>query len=362
MKILFIPDYKGNPYQQSLKDALRHRGVSVIISGGGRRLPLLSALKTHGIPDILHLHWTYPCVVRDNPIRGTIAVFRFIAELIIIRLFGIKLVWTVHNLFDHERGVPLERLLNQSLVYLSDQLITHCDFGRKAVMSAYGLPERLRHKIVVIPHGHLINSYENQVGRKESRVRLGLSREQLVFLFFGQIRPYKGISNLIDTFRKLQDPQARLLIVGNSKMQELRNELIGRSQTDSRVRLVLKRVQASEVQVYMNASDVVVLPYQDMLTSGAALLAMSFKKPVIMPRLGCVPELFTNHDLLFDPDDDNGLVKAMQRAMTTDLVTMGLDNYQRAKSFDWGKIAQKTWDVYDRCCLGSPKLRPESSN
>ena len=104
-----------------------------------------------------------------------------------------------------------------------------------------------------------------------------------------------------------------------------------------------------QIQVYMNASDAVILPYRDILTSGAAILAMSFGRACIAPRLGCINDILDEHGaFLYDPDATDGLVRALKSAVASgrDLSRMGAYNRYLAKQWDWERIAQRTLDVY----------------
>jgi len=69
-----------------------------------------------------------------------------------------------------------------------------------------------------------------------------------------------------------------------------------------------------------------VLPYRQILTSGSAMLGMSFGKPVIAPAIGGLPEVCPKEarSLLYDPDDEYGLDKAIDQAMSMDR-----DTYRR---------------------------------
>ena len=113
----------------------------------------------------------------------------------------------------------------------------------------------------------------------------------------------------------------------------------------------LEFIPAEELQVYLNAADVVVLPYKDILTSGAAVLAMSFGKPVIAPKLGCVAELIEEGvgGFLYDPEDEDGLLNAMRKAITANLRALGEYNLQKARELDWLRAAKATLEVYQRC-------------
>jgi glycosyltransferase involved in cell wall biosynthesis len=176
--------------------------------------------------------------------------------------------------------------------------------------------------------------------------------ESILFLFLGSIRPYKGIFELIDVFRNIESPKARLLIVGNPANETTKSDLLNRCELDSRIKTHLQYVPDDEIQIYMNAADVAVFPYTDILTSGSVLLAMSFGKSIVVPRIGCISEtLDAKGSFLYDPDDTNGLSAAMQTVLTSDLATMGRHNRANVESYDWKKIAQMTLSVYSKSVL-----------
>jgi len=116
---------------------------------------------------------------------------------------------------------------------------------------------------------------------------------------------------------------------------------------DERITLRLEFIPDEELPVLLGAADAVALPFRDILTSGSAILAMSYGRPVIAPSLGCLPEtLPADGNLLYDPDDDGGLRWALWRALTTDLDQLGERNLERARELDWGRIAESTAKLY----------------
>lgn len=352
MKVIFIPDYSsGNPYQHELAKALARYDVSVVMSDRISKFPILGAMMVHNKPNVLHVHWTLPFLLGNNRVKSIIKSIRFIAELVILKIIGIKIVWTVHNLLAHERqSKKLELFFHQLFARLCNLIIVHCVFARKTVLQTYHLPDYFKTKIFVIPHGNYINSYENIESRGQARSKLGLGNREFVFLYFGLIRPYKGVTQLVDAFLKLQSPQARLLLVGRPLNDAIKAELLYSCQSDSRIRAFLKYVPDKNVQIYMNAADVVVLPFQDILTSGSALLAMSFGKPIITPHIGCLSELLDSKgSFLYNPSEEEELLKAMQKALEARLAKMGLHNYAKAKHFTWNESAQKLYELYCTC-------------
>ncbi|MBI2952376.1 glycosyltransferase, partial [bacterium] len=117
---------------------------------------------------------------------------------------------------------------------------------------------------------------------------------------------------------------------------------------DGRIRIFTSSFfQNDEFQVYLNAADVVVLPFVDVLTSGSAITAMSFGKPVILPRLGCLPELADDTmGVLYSPEDATGLERALVEVRRRDLKAAGRAAFARARALDWDGIAARVAEVY----------------
>ena len=348
LKVVMLPCYGStNPYQSELANALRRLGVNVTLRNMNR-LPILRAIVSSWKPDILHLHWTHGFIVAENWIRTAAKTVRFVVELLIVRAVGIQIVWTVHNLSDHNGIRPgYEISVTRRLLWLFDRLIVHCQVARDAVISTYGMLEPSLERLHVIPHGHYMDCYENRIGRKEARTLLSYEEDIFLFLFLGIIRPYKGILGLIDAFRSIDSPCARMLIAGRPMDRDLERTLLCHCEEDKRIHADLRFIPDSEIQVYMNAADVAVLPYERILTSGSAALAMSFGKAIVAPSKGCISETVgTQGGFLYDANDPNGLQSAMRSALKANLPPMGGHNRKRIKQFSWDFIARETLNVY----------------
>jgi glycosyltransferase involved in cell wall biosynthesis len=194
-----------------------------------------------------------------------------------------------------------------------------------------------------------LNNYKNEVSKEEARSELGLDQEETVFLYFGQICPYKGVPYLIDEFTSIEAPNIRLLVVGNPMNELIEETIPKKSAIDDRITTVLEFVSDEDIQLYMNACDCVVLPYNEITTSGSAVLAISFGKPIIIPRRGCVPDqLDEKGSLIYPPDSPDGLRTALSQALDGDLMSMGEHNEKLARQHDWEEIAETTSQVYSR--------------
>jgi glycosyltransferase involved in cell wall biosynthesis len=96
------------------------------------------------------------------------------------------------------------------------------------------------------------------------------------------------------------------------------------------------------IPVYFSAADVVVLPFENILTSGSLVLAMSYGKPIIAPRLGNIPETIGAADwLLYDVDEAQGLGKAIEKSTRSDLDQLRKLTGEMSAQLGWDKIAHQ---------------------
>jgi len=202
-------------------------------------------------------------------------------------------------------------------------------------------------KLFVVPQGNYASFYENLVSREEARARLGAGKDEKVFLFFGSVRRYKGVLELVSAFKRTEGAGVRLLIAGNPYDGEIKDELERAAAGDARIKMFLKFVPDAEVQVYMNAADAVVLPYLEITTSAALLLALSFGKPVIAPSLGYIREILDPEGgIMYDSGDPEGLFLSIKKGLQCDLAAMGRHNLGRAAEYSWDDAARETFKIY----------------
>ncbi len=357
MKVLFLPDYSAaNAYQRALTDGLESRGVSVSAdpTGSRRVLPVVEALRRHGRPDVLHIHWTEPYIAGGSSKVSRVKAKRTLVELRLAKRSGIGLVWTAHDLFRHDRREdPNELAFMRSLFELVDTVIVHCSAAADGLLQTLGVGEAGRAKIAIIPHGHYKGAYADDVTREEARDRLGLPAEAKVISFVGWVRSYKGVWELYEAFTKLDEPDARLVIAGQAVDGAYAARLTAAAKGDERIHLSLGFVEDDDLQLYLRAADVVAAPFLEIFTSGSVLLAMSFERAVIAPRRGCVTDVLDEQGgILYDADDPQGLEGALRTAMDVDLEAMGRHNAADLSRFDWERVADATRDVYEAALKG----------
>lgn len=346
MKVLLFTAYRAatNPYLELLVGALRSGGVDLRVAAGARRLPLLRALLRHGRPDIVHFQWLHPFFTAATLPQAVFRTLVFWVQWMLVRLLGSRVVWTIHNVVDHERQQERwELVVNRALARAAAALIVHCGAAVPTVTAAYRVP---RGRVRVVPHGNYIGRYPEAPTRGEARRALGIASDLRVLLFFGSVRRYKGLEHLLEAFAGLEGAKLRLILLGPAHPPELRHSLAAQAASDRRVQVRFEFLPEHELPLYLGACDVVVLPYNDSLTSGAAVLAASYGRPILAPTLGCMNEFPATAAIFYDPREPAGLPRGLQRAMHAPVEAMGHSALRYIEQFPWSVVAQQTHAVY----------------
>lgn len=302
---------------------------------------------------VLHLNWLTPFYQHarqtlrsgvgpiDRLAAALMGARRFLDGLRAARAAGLRIVWTLHNLFPHERHYPwLDAPMRKRVRSLAHAMIVPCRCALAEVTARFGRPNEAWH----IPGGDLRALYPDHVSRRDARAALGLGDAGHTYVFFGKLREYKGLTTLVHTFRALPDPTLRLVIAGEPadarSLVTLHQAIAG----DRRVRVYPGNIPSDSVQVFMRAADSVVLPFTSVLNSATALLALGFGKPVVAPRLGCLPEIVGAGpaSILYAPGD---LGAALVDAQREDPLRER-DALARADAHDWSRVAQLTAECY----------------
>jgi glycosyltransferase involved in cell wall biosynthesis len=330
----------SNPFAALYAGALRDEGANV------DDLRVANLFRERY--DIVHVHW--PEWVLDG--RSRRRAVTFLTALAWARRRGARVVWTVHNLAHHERDVSAtgdHRFSNQvweRFFGLVDGFFSLTETGVAAVRDAF--PALRMTPAFVVPHGHYRDVYPNAVTPEAARAHLGIAPNARVCLFFGQVRPYKGVLELVRAFRDVDMPEAALVVAGRPVSDELAREITGAAAGDARIHVNLGLVPVGEVQHYLNAADVVALPYAETFNSGAALLALSFNRPIVAPASGSFPELAR--------EIGDGWITTYDGTLTDDVVRRALAPPEGARpapgthapldAFSWPAIGQRAMDAY----------------
>lgn len=331
----FLPWWPANPYQILLKKELNNMGVRVI---GNPPLSLLRLLTGRDGLDVVHIHWPH------GTYKTTLQFLHVLIVLITYRFLKNNLVWTVHELEAYETRHPRRDGWFRSVVMnLSRRLIVHGEYTRQVLLKNYDYPR----PIDVVRHPSYIGWYKDEVTREQARVKLGLPNDIRVYLYFGYIKPYKGVEDLIQAFGQLPDEQAVLYIVGRPLDGTIKREVEALAATDQRIRTHLAYIDDDEIQYFFRAADVVVFPFRNTQTSGSLMLALSYGCPVIAPAIATLPEYVgSDSGILFDPSRPGDLCRSLAKVAHAPLPQMALNARLRAESLSWRDMAAVHYQAY----------------
>jgi glycosyltransferase involved in cell wall biosynthesis len=336
--------HRCNPYAGLLAQALRDQDIELELGDNAFEKGWLEAGRADH--DVLHLNWLH-YFYRGEDLESTVERYLAFAEnLTHARSIGYRIVWTMHNIYPHERPFPeVDRLARLLVCRLAHGVIAHCQHAADLARRLFYREDGLH----VVPHGHFIDVFQNEISRREARDRLQVPQDAFVYLFFGNARAYKGVEELIQAFSDTAAEDAVLLLMMRRSFDTAYADSLKEAAAQhDRVHMATSPFFANEdFQVYLNASDVVVLPFTDVLTSGSAIAALSFGKPVVLPKRGCLPELVdATMGILYDPGEPEGLARALTDVRQRDLAAAGRAAYNRAQSLDWGDIAKRVAQIY----------------
>ena len=336
-RVLAYPK-SGTAYTERLYAEVEARQVTVVEgvwSGRWLRRNVRSG-------DIIHIHWpSFLYFDASSKIRTAVRLAKLYAYLWFARMLGAKLVWTAHNLYPHDGfDRKFHRIGRRIITSLANYVCVHGPSSAQLVERELKVAAA---RIRIAHHGHWLGHYPNQITRGESRARLNLPAGEFVYLFIGACRPYKGLESLIEAFAAMPRP-ARLLIAGKFTSPHYLDEIQALVRKTPAVELVPESIPDDELQLYLNAADCVVLPYRAILTSGTAMLAMSFGRPVVAPDLGGITDhLDFRCGLLYDADDPQGLTNALLRIRSLSFESAAI--IENARRFGWSQLVGALLEV-----------------
>ncbi len=360
--LLFYPDYSAsNSYQAHLYATSAAQGAEV---RGLAALSLDDDTMVTGLAAarwVFHQHWLHEVYRRhgDDEAAGQQALRRHFSLLRALKGFNCTLLWTLHNLVDHDASDVQQRLSQQavqSMVGLADQILVHdesaivalsaqagCDVSPKCSVLAHPLyddllllppswPAELK-DLDLLPGPVLASTLSSGTPLNpvvESGKRLAV--------MVGRMRPYKGGRELVAALDTLASRHAvdGLLVVmaGQLADDSLREAVVAlEDRCPGLVVLVPRRLTDAELAGLVSRADLVVMPYRRVLTSGTYFLATTFGKPSLAPRSGMFNHLIDHgHDGLLYDGSVSGLAAALEEALGLSperLVDMGA----RARAF-----------------------------
>lgn len=270
-------------------DRERHPYVALLgeaLAGAGLEVRSFSARGvTTDRPDVIHVHWPEHLLVPG--LKARLRALAMLAALVVARRRGTRLVHTAHNLAPHDDATTsFARWFLGTFDSLVDDLIVMADAGTPQLLAAR--PGLRGANVHHIRHGEFGPLVPVRYPRDAAKAHFGLASGRCSIVFVGQVRPYKGVPDLVDS---VQGVDADLLIAGPCTDATLAADLRRAATANGRVRFIDRFLDADELARAVRAADLIVLPYRQILNSGSVLLALSAGRRVLVPSTPTFLEL-----------------------------------------------------------------------
>jgi len=344
------PEMHGTPRLRflNLQGSMQNAGV-------GTRLKKVLALYARlfyyaatAEPKIFHILWNNKVQAFDRTLL-----------MLYYKMLGKKIVLTAHNVNAGRRD-DKDSLLNSVTLKIQYRLADHIFVHTKKMKDE--LEEQFHvgsAGVTIIPFGINNAVPDTDLTRAEARHRLGIRDGERTLLFFGAIKPYKGLEYLVAAFQKIaKGRNYRLIIAGERKkgseeyFDRIRQD-IARDASRKQIIQKIKFIPDGETELYFKAADVAVLPYTEIFQSGILFLAYRFGLPVIATDVGsfCESIIEGRTGFVCKPRDADDMASTIERYFASDVF---LDLEQRRQEIrdyasarhSWDEVGDLTRDVY----------------
>ena len=248
------------------------------------------------------------------------------------------LLFICHNVLPHDRS-KVDKALVRMAFRKVDGFIIHAEADREKLHSI-----RPGAKVLRTPHPEYAVFKElSTVTRREARSRLGLHGP--VILFFGYIRPYKGLKLLLEAMAIMRRSFDCTLVVAGEFYEDRSayDHLVAEYSLTDRVRFADHYIPNEEVATYFRAADLVVFPYLSATQSGILQVAYGFDMPVVATDVGGIGEAVRHGEtgLIVPPENPEAMAAAILRFFRDNL---GADFSEKIKAgrmeFRWDRLVR----------------------
>jgi beta-1,4-mannosyltransferase len=232
--------------------------------------------------NVVILHWPNEFFTTD----GKSATIKSIIKIAIIwlsrYLCHIRFIWVAHNATPHDRKKSV-RWLTRWFLRSMDGIIFLSAYSRDLIGALY--PESRGRNSLVTVHGHYRDVAVTPLTAKT------IPTGDVKLAYIGQVRPYKNLEVLVEAATRVSGLQ--LQVCGMAIDRSIGDALLARAGQVQHITLDLPDTPISDAkcEAIVDSADAVVLPYRNVLNSGAALFALSRNRPVLAPSIGSLPEL-----------------------------------------------------------------------
>lgn len=210
-------------------------------------------------------------------------------------------------------------------------------------------------KVVVIPNGVDIKSFDPGLSKKECREYLNLPLDKKILLYLNALVPEKGPDVLVKSMPKIIErvPEVHLVFVGKGRMRRELEKLSIKEGIQNHVTFA-GFIKEGLKPLYYKASDIFVIPSTGEHESFGIvnLEAMASGLPIVASRIGGIPDIVNDGEngLLVPPGNPDALAEAIVYLLKNENVreNMANDGRKKVRNYSWDKIAEQTEKIYKK--------------
>jgi glycosyltransferase involved in cell wall biosynthesis len=300
-------------------------------------------------PKVFHILWNSKVQLFDRTLL-----------MLYYKAFGKKIALTAHNVNQARRDGKdshLNRLTLRIQYHLTDHVFVHTRKMKQQLVEEFGVAER---RVSVIRHPINDAFPDTDLTVPQAKRRLGIRDEDKTLLCLGRIKPYKGIEHLLAAFKELsaRDSSYRLLVAGEVQRgnEQYLNDLrqsVAPELDKGQILFHSHFIPDSEMEIYLKAADVLILPYNEIFQSGVLFLGYSFGLPVIATDVGSFREEIVagKTGYICKPSDPSDLAATIDTYFRSDLYRNAGTHRQRIREYarvhhSWDAVADVTRAAY----------------
>ncbi len=268
----------------------------------------------------------------------------------------LPVVLTVHDVMPHYKRFVSKDSFMQRNLRIPHSLIVHFEKGKEQLMKRWEIDSD---KIDVIPHGLI--PVKNMLSISDARRKLDLPENKKILLFFGSIRPNKGLDVLLEAMPEIlkNNPDIFLVIAGalpRDMSFQTYQDLIVKLNLKEHIKTFIEFIPDEEVDLFFAASDIVVLPYKNFESqSGVLLRTCAHKKPLVASNVGAMSEIVSSDRIgeIAEPGNVKSLALAIEKVLKYPDVYLYRYNSGLEDKYNWEHIGRLTLQCYEKaiaCC------------
>ena len=302
MKTIFSPNYSdSNPYITNVISILNNLGIETYDFRDIKK----GKIKVSEI-EIANLNW-YDNFNSKSLIKTIFNTIKRVIVITYLKINGVEIFYTFHNKTTHDGFHPaFNRFLHNFLIRKSNKVLLLNKRSKQYIVNTIG-EAKAKEKCFFV--GHPLYHNETVHNSKVSK--------ELVFLFFGAIKPYKNVELLINAWSTAKIGNAKLIIAGKPFNFEYKKSIESLCQGKGGIELILEFLPEDRLTSLIATSDIIVAPLQktSSMNSGTLMKAVCSKKNIVIPAIDMAYDLGLENMFSYDYDDENSHMEELRKEL-----------------------------------------------